>query len=116
VITIAVDFDETITTRPFPEMGNPNHYICNWLRSLDKNEVNIIIHTCRVNEEFGGPNNKYVHEMQEFLKRFNIPYNSIWIGLGKPVAYLYIDDRALPAKFRAYSKILKLHLIPRIGI
>jgi hypothetical protein len=57
----------------------------------------IIIHTCRVNPEVNdGVEIEMARDtIADALQKHMLPYHEIWIGAGKPVADLYIDDRAV---------------------
>lgn len=99
--TIAVDFDGvihghskgwhdgTIYDSPVPGVAAA-------LAKL-RERFRILIYSCRAYDRiFDG-----IHEpsqapqMAEYLDKHDIPYDEIYTGHGKPVAYLYIDDRAV---------------------
>lgn len=59
--------------------------------------IQIIIHSVRATpREVNGvvSPGQYV-EMEAWLKHYGIPYDAIHTGFGKPLAHLYIDDRAI---------------------
>ena len=49
--TICVDFDGTIAKHEFPDIGPPIKEMADFLRGLDRKKYEIIIHTCRSNED-----------------------------------------------------------------
>jgi hydroxymethylpyrimidine pyrophosphatase-like HAD family hydrolase len=92
----AVDFDGTITIKSkYPEIGELNEKVADWIRKKHKNGDMIIIWTCR-----GG---KELQEAIDFLKANNVPFdyvngnptNSFGDDTRKIYADYYIDDRAI---------------------
>ena len=57
----------------------------------------VVIHTSRCSPEASGVQN--VRELQKnverFLERNQIPFDEVWIGVGKPACRAYVDDRAV---------------------
>jgi len=117
--TIAVDFDGCICEYDFPRCGQPRRDVIELLRHLRTKGWRIIVHSSRVNQCW--PNNEWVEkvsDMLNFLTMHCVPFHEIW-GLhtvyegamgdlgcrwvfelnrahtGKPVAHVYLDDRAL---------------------
>lgn len=45
--TIAVDFDGTLCKNAWPEIGEPNNEIINWIKALRNGGSKIILWTCR---------------------------------------------------------------------
>lgn len=48
---IAVDFDGTIVTNRYPEIGEPKEAVISWLREQRKNGARLILWTCRCGGE-----------------------------------------------------------------
>ena len=98
-LTIAVDFDETITSKKFPEMGEPNSDVVNLLRQLRTSGWHIIIHTCRINGDWPEPSRSQKEaEMVSYLIEHEVPYDTMWKKEGKPLAHVYLEDRSLNPK------------------
>lgn len=97
-VVLIIDFDGTICEHQFPEIGEPKEKAIEVMQALDKAGFKIVIHTCRANPSIGGQeaSDKYVQEMEDWLKENKIPYDEVWRGIGKPIGHLYIDDHALP--------------------
>ena len=62
----------------------------------------LIIYTCRTNPGFPRKEKHSVMELQNIielkLKEEGIPYDEVFVGISKPVAVAYIDDRAIEFK------------------
>ncbi len=116
--TIAVDFDTTITTGRFPELGEPRSSVVNLLRKLKEAGWEICIHTCRVNPGWGPEQCAAKREeMEVFLADNNIPYDSVWNNQGKPLATIYLDDRSLnPLLFHDAAFCELINIIARDGV
>jgi hydroxymethylpyrimidine pyrophosphatase-like HAD family hydrolase len=96
--TICIDFDGTIAEYD-PEkyeddkFGEPINGVQNALTTLRKNGYKIIIFTTRKNSE----------KFKKYLEENEIPYDYInenpdqpeYSNAGKPIADLYVDDRAI---------------------
>jgi hypothetical protein len=97
-VVLMIDFDGTICENKFPEIGEPKPKAIEVMQALDKSGFKIVIHTCRANPEIAGQeeSNRYIKEMEDWLKENKIPYDDVWKGVGKPIGHLYIDDNALP--------------------
>lgn len=113
-IVIAVDFDGCVTSGRFPEVGEPNRNVLEFLWAAAARGWDVIIHSCRVNYHWPEPaRSQKVQEMMDYLERHDVPFTSIW-GLnlpketarrrsawcfsgdhGKPVADIYLEDRAI---------------------
>jgi len=112
---IAVDLDGVIlnfnwsswATRDMDYFGTPIKGGAKALKKLKQRGYRIIIHTCRTNPIL---NNSYCVEklyekVARVLKKNKIPYDEIWLGMGKPIADYYIDDRAI--KFENWKQALE---------
>jgi hypothetical protein len=102
---VAVDFDGTLCTNAFPEIGEPNPVVIGYVRKLAAEGSKIILYTSRENGT-----RKLLDEAVAFCKAQKIPIHAVnenpWnpyaatIGLkpsdGRKVyADLYIDDKAI---------------------
>lgn len=101
--TIAVDFDGTLCNNAFPEIGQANTLVIDYIKKLAAEGTKIILFTCREDGE-----RKLLTEAVNFCKELEIPiyavnenpdnpYPAIYgTGAGRKVyADLYIDDRAI---------------------
>jgi len=130
--TIAVDFDGTICEYDFPRCGLPRQDIVNLLRTLKDMDWRITVHSSRVNVCWPKPGRMAkIQDMLDFLRWHDVPWDSVWglkfpLGgyspwltnpedVGKPVAHVYLDDRAVHSsksdyKSRSVSSLLTLCL------
>lgn len=92
---IAVDFDGTLVANDFPNIGNINQDIVDWVRKQKEKGATIILFTTRKDEK--------LQEALDFCNKNNIPIdcaneNPEWLDFetsGKVFADLYLDDRAI---------------------
>lgn len=56
----------------------------------------IMIYTTRTNPQFrkNGEPEQY-DQLVQYLEKNQIPYDRIYVGSGKPMAHLYLDDRGI---------------------
>lgn len=84
-----------------------------FLQALKNMGLRVVIHTVRCNPESagGGDPEALAAWVEGWLRRRALPYDEIFIGVGKPLAAAYIDDRAVicqPQKFDfAYELALR---------
>lgn len=88
-IVIGVDFDHTLVNNPDIELGEryakPFPGAKEAMLELHNNKgYFMLIHSC---------NRKAW--VEEWLDHYNIPYDAVWDGQGKPVCDAYIDDRGV---------------------
>lgn len=99
--TIAVDFDGTIVTDKFPEIGEPNYTLINWLIGYQSRGGKLILWTSR--------NGDALPKAVEFCKSLGLEFNSVnenlkevqekWKGdTRKVLADYYLDDKAIEWK------------------
>lgn len=94
--TIAVDFDHVICSRkpePGHKLGPPVEGAREALELLQRTGHKIIIHSCNRSEVIAN-----------WMAYFKIPYSTIWVAPGKPVADWYVDDKAI--RFRNWDDTL----------
>lgn len=102
---VAVDFDGTLCTNAFPEVGAPNRAVIDYVKRLAADGSKIILYTSRENGT-----RKLLDEAAAFCKAQEIPLYAINENPGNPhaakiglkpsdgrkvYADLYIDDKAL---------------------
>ena len=95
---VAVDFDGTICEHKFPDIGELKPYCKEVMNLLKEAGHEIIIWTCRCDDEHG----PYKTKMKEWLDKNEIPYDKInenVISEFQPIPKIYfdvcIDDRNL---------------------
>ena len=106
--TIAVDFDGTLCKNRFPEVGEPNELVIDWVKRQAAAGANIILHTCREN----GVKRNLLDEALRFCAEqgiklsavnenpdnfYNEKYGVQHSGR-KLFADVYIDDKAINTK------------------
>lgn len=100
---IAVDFDGVLSSAgKWPEVGEPNEALMNWLSDLRTGDHKVILWTCRVGEALESA----VAQCREHGLEFdavndNIPEIVEMYGVNsrKITADYYIDDKAVVVKF-----------------
>jgi hypothetical protein len=94
---IVVDFDDTIC--PFSEDFSCTQVVPGakeYIEKLKAAGYKITISSARNNVVYGGHSGATHRQMYRFLSEKGIPFDHIDLGTdGKPVAYRYIDDRAV---------------------
>jgi len=94
-IKIAVDFDGVCCEDQFPGIGSIKPNLIESLNQL-KSYCEIIIYSARANLNLDN-RDQLIEDMKEFLDFNQIPYDRIDDGReGKPMADIFIDDRAIP--------------------
>lgn len=95
---IAVDFDGTIVTDKFPEIGEPNFELIEWLKQYRAEGGKLILWTSR--------NKEQLPKAVEFCKTIGLEFDAInenlkevqdkWKGdTRKVLADYYLDDKAV---------------------
>lgn len=71
------------------------------LKKLKLMEVKIIIHSARACSKWVKIDGqlKFQHGQVEaiglWLRKYEIPFDEVWTGVGKPIADIYLDDRGM---------------------
>jgi hypothetical protein len=102
--TIAVDADGTLFTDAFPEIGEPNFPLIDWLIAQRKRGAKLILWTCR--GQYNGRN--VLSEAITWCKEFGLSFDAVnedtdevkasEFGRGKSrkiYADIFIDDRSI---------------------
>lgn len=108
---IAIDFDGTIVTEEYPEIGKPIKGSIKYIKRLYNEGCYIIIHTCRSTD-------LPVILAKKYLDRAGIPYHKFNENLEQLIekyggdcrklsADLYVDDRNLEPLPNNWKKIYK---------
>ena len=95
-LKIAVDFDGTIVTNEFPDIGTELPDAIRTLKDLQKAGHKIIIWTCRC-EPWLGPVTNYLADRGFTPDAINSNVGKVdAFGVPKIVADIYMDDRSFP--------------------
>lgn len=102
--TIVMDVDDTILSTVNRDYENsvPKEEVIEGMRALKKAGWFIYLHTARgmgrSKGDIDSVREDVISEIENFCKRFDVPYDVIQIG--KPWAAFYVDDKALrPEEF-----------------
>jgi len=97
-----VDFDGTICTFEFPEVGTLQPDAREALLKLKELGYQIHIHSCRTATYWDQSERKCKYDraqhitlIHNFMEDNDLPYDKLILGMDKPVAELYIDDRGI---------------------
>ena len=113
--TVCVDFDGVIAfydgCKGINHFGEPIEGAREFLQALRSHGYNILIHTARCNVALNGFEvksassdnylSKYValrRLLLDYMKKYDLPFDDVHMGQGKPLADAYIDDRAVPCQ------------------
>lgn len=94
-----IDFDGTLCKFMFPDVGpiEPNARVA--LQMLRDAGYKIKIHSCRTATYWGRPDERAEHIflIEHFMWQHGLPYDEIITDptMNKPIADVYIDDRAI---------------------
>ena len=114
--TVAIDFDGTIAHydgwKGVDNIGEPVTGIREVLLGLKEAGYKIVIHTCRITPEVNGDQVvDAANAIRKWMSAHDLPYDSIWQGVGKPVACAYIDDRAIGVPRNGFAETGTLGLL-----
>ncbi|HDY86677.1 MAG TPA: hypothetical protein ENH82_01005 [bacterium] len=92
-----IDFDGTLCKFEFPKVGPPEPGVKRAIERLKEKGYTIKIHSCRTAEYWGDANERRIHIelILKFLADNDIPYDELIVDMDKPIADVYIDDRAI---------------------
>ena len=91
--TIAVDFDDTIIVKVFGTLV-PAADAIEALHMLRESGYRILIHSARSWNQWPDKDSRE-QEMVDLLNEWEIPFDEVYVGAGKPPAMAYVDDRGL---------------------
>ena len=100
---IAVDFDGTIVSDKYPNIGEPNHELISWLKESQNRGTKLILWTCRSNNMII-ENKGALENAVEFCKSVGLEFDAVNENLPevqskwnndtrKVLADIYIDDK-----------------------
>jgi len=94
-----IDFDGTLCKFAFPDVGPIEPNVKEALETLKQAGYIIKIHSCRTATYWGNEDERRVHikMIQDFMKEHRLPYDELIMSItkDKPIADVYIDDRAI---------------------
>ena len=92
-----IDFDGTLCKFMFPKVGPPEPGVKKAIERLKEKGYIIKIHSCRTAKYWGNNRERIVHIelILKFLTDNEIPYDELILDMDKPIADVYIDDRAI---------------------
>ena len=97
--TIVCDLDGTLAVqgewRGYSSIGAPIMSVIKDLRRAKRKGTYIIIHSCRVTTLDNKINPDSLDVMRKWLKDNDVPYDEIWMGVGKPYGNEYWDNAAV---------------------
>lgn len=110
-----IDLDDTLMDcrwTDYTHFGEPFPGAKEFVEAIKNAGNKVIIHTCRTNADICDGNvAESAALVEDWLDKHGIPFDEIWTGVGKPVGWYYIDDRAIQCQPReysnAYNQILK---------
>ena len=100
--TICVDLDGVLASwdhGTFGTIGPPIPGAAEFSHRLGE-MGQVVIYTCRCTEELYRPLRAHLlaNAVRDWLTEHGFHFDHIWIGQGKPVADVYIDDRAVSCR------------------
>lgn len=101
--TIAVDLDGVLAQysgwQGLEHFGRPLPYAGQFMERL-KNLGHVMVYTTRTNASCHPDHSgdALVSVVKNWLDKYNIPYDRIYEGEGKPIAAAYVDDRAVTCR------------------
>ena len=90
-----VDFDGTLCEHKFPFVGELFEGVRDGMRAIKEMGYSIEIYSCRTASFWGRTKQeRQIRLVKEFMENHDLPYDGICL-LDKPIANIYIDDRAI---------------------
>jgi hypothetical protein len=96
--TAIIDFDGTLCRFEFPRVGPPEPNVKKALVAIKEMGYVIKVHSCRTATYWSGQNRKHhIVAIKRFMLQNELPFDEIIIdeNMDKPIADVYIDDRAI---------------------
>ena len=98
---VAIDFDGVIVTHDgwigHGQFGTVIPGVREFCVEVQKRGYEIVIFTSRLCEQFTPKSTLSFrkNEIEIFLNDQSIPFDEVWLGIGKPAAVAYVDDRGV---------------------
>jgi len=95
-----IDFDGTLCKFAFPDVGPIEPDVQQALETLKSAGYIIKIHSCRTATYWNREDEREQHIslIKNFISKNNLPCDEIILSMDKPIAEVYIDDRAITYK------------------
>ncbi len=100
---IAVDLDGVLAQydgwKGIDQIGDPMPNAAKFIRAL-MTLGSVMIYSTRTcpDQNHGRDAEELAQYVTSWLRKHEIPYDSVWVGDGKPAAVAYIDDRAVTCR------------------
>jgi hypothetical protein len=118
-LILAVDFDGTIVTHKFPQIGEPLPFAFECLRVLKADGHKLILWTCRENHKTH-IDKQYLTDAVEYCRENGVEFDAVnetiaqedfryeyYKLMRKPYAHIYIDDSNLGG-FPGWLKVMEI--------
>ena len=96
---VVIDFDGTLCKFAFPDVGPIEPDVKIALETLKRAGYTIKIHSCRTATYWERPDEReeHIRLIIDFMQKHGLPYDEILLArtMDKPIADVYIDDRAI---------------------
>jgi len=97
--TAIIDFDGTLCRFEFPDVGPPEPKVKEALVAIRQMGYIIRIHSCRTATYWGNKDGRehHIKAIKQFMFQNGLPFDEIIVdeNMDKPIADVYIDDRAI---------------------
>ena len=122
--TVAVDFDGTLVTSAWPDIGEWQPGAIKAMRALNKAGVHLIVHTARIApvDPYGNPRPQHevyaeIQRIRQVLDEAGLSFMQIHTQPWKPGATVYVDDKAerYTGRERSWDKLVP-KLLVRCGM
>ena len=94
-----IDFDGTLCKFAFPDVGPIEPHVKIALETLKQAGYIIKIHSCRTATYWDREDERteHIRLIVDFMQKYSLPYDEILLArtMDKPIADVYIDDRAV---------------------
>ena len=92
-----IDFDGTLCKFAFPDVGPIEPHVKIALETLKQAGYIIKIHSCRTATYWERPDERgqHIEAIVDFMIQHKLPFDNIILSMDKPIADVYIDDRAI---------------------
>lgn len=99
--TVAVDLDGVLARydgwKGVEVIGEPIPGAREFMMDIVARGFNVVVHSARCSAQNGDPN-VAADVIGKWLRLHQIPYTRIHTERGKPIAFAYVDDRAVPCE------------------
>lgn len=102
---IAVDFDGTLCFSNWPDCGEPNHRLINYLKKLKSAGNKLILWTCRDGESLS--------KAVDWCKEQDLEFDAINDNLPEIVAYYGSNSRKITCDWYIDDRMLSLEVAPK---